>query len=315
MDQQTTTLEKRNPIFFNSLELRAGWRLLIFVALFYVLDQAFGFLQEIVMRRVGRPSDMSPTLFIVQESLALLILFLATWIMSRIEGRNMGEYGLPLKNQAVVSRFIAGYIFWGFVPLSLLLLALRALHVFYFGSLALHHAQIVYWGAVWGFMFMLVGLLEEFLFRGYVLRTLADGIGFWPAAVLLAALFAFAHSQNPGETRIGIIMTAFFAMFAAAILRYTGNLWLAAGAHAGWDWGQSYFYGVADSGAQLPGHLLNPQIQGPTWLSGGTAGPEGSILALLFLSLMAVFVVLMYRRTGKPALFITTAPNTPIRSV
>jgi hypothetical protein len=57
------------------------------------------------------------------------------------------------------------------------------------------------------------------------------------------------------------------------------------GFHALWDWTQSYFYGIPDSGHTLPGHLLRGKFFGPTWLSGGTVGPEGSLLFTLLLVL------------------------------
>ena len=187
-----------------------------------------------------------------------LVLLLLAWIMSRIEHRNVGLYGLPLHGSAI-SRFIRGYFLWGFLPLAILLSILRALHVFYFGNLSPLNSQILGWGALWFVFFLLVGLTEEYSLRGYFLYTLADGIGFWPAAIIQAVLFARAHMGNGGETRIGIIATAVFAIFAAATLWRTGNLWLAVGAHAGWDWGQSFFFGVNDSGLKAPGHLLNPR--------------------------------------------------------
>lgn len=291
-------------IFLNERELRAGWRLLIACAIFYLISSVVFLVLQPLLRRLGQ--GFSPASLIVQEALGFLIVALTTWIMSKIEHRNMGEYGLPLRASQPLSCFFRGYIFWGFLPLSLLLLTLRALHRFYFGNLILHQGQIFYWAAMWGILFCLVGFTEEYSLRGYLLYTLADGIGFWPAAVVLASLFAIAHTRNPGETRIGILMTAFFAMFAAVTLRYTGNLWLAVGAHAGWDWGQSYFYGVNDSGLQLPGHLLNPHIEGAAWLNGGSDGPEGSILCLVLMACMSLLFVQLYRRANKPVPVVTS---------
>jgi membrane protease YdiL (CAAX protease family) len=289
-------------IFFNQRELRPGWRLLIAIALFY----AIRFSIAVLLSQVPHlPRGFTPSALILGEALEFAILILVAWIMSRIEHRNMEEYGLPLRNSRAVSRVVRGFILWGFLPLSLLLLVLRALNKFYFGNLALHNGQIFYWAAVWGLLFFLVGLTEEYSLRGYLLYTLAEGIGFWPAAVVLAAMFAVLHTGNPGESRIGLLMTAFFAIFAAVILRYTGNLWMAVGAHAGWDWGQSYFYGVNDSGLQLPGHLLNPHIQGPAWLNGGSVGPEGSILTLALLAVMSVWFALLYKRSKEPVLVLT----------
>jgi hypothetical protein len=63
---------------------------------------------------------------------------------------------------------------------------------------------------------------------------------------------------------------------------------------------------VNDSGFQAPGHLLNPHTQGPDWLSGGSVGPEGSVVTLILWILLTVAVVVLYRpRT--PALVITPA--------
>ncbi len=294
---------RRNVIFFNEHGLRPGWRLLIFVSMLATVYFGYTAVIRLLQRAVQStgpapaPAQLNsyflPVGQMVGEIIVFLIVLFFTWIMSRIEHRKMRVYGLPLEKPAL-RRFITGYIFWGFLPLTVLLLVLRALHVFYFGGMALHGNQILIWGILWAFVFLTVGLFEEFFFRGYALYTLAEGIGFWPATVILAILFAMAHAPNDGETRIGLISVALFALFACAAIWRTGNLWLAIGAHAGWDWGQSYFYGVNDSGYQLPGHLLNPHIAGPVWLSGGTVGPEGSALTLLLLVLMAIAVLKIY---------------------
>ncbi|HEY6250792.1 MAG TPA: CPBP family intramembrane glutamic endopeptidase, partial [Candidatus Angelobacter sp.] len=258
-------------IFFNQRGLRPGWRILVAIALYAAITFVVG--SVFVLSGGHIPKGPVPAFLLPGEAVQFVILLFVSWIMSRIEHRDMSEYGLPLQGSPVLSRFTRGYIFWGFLPLSSLLLVLRALHKFYFGNLSLHGIQVLSWAAVWGVFFILVGLFEEYLLRGYLLYTLAEGIGFWPAAIVLAGLFGVLHTFNTGETRIGIIGAVLFAMFASVSLRYTGNLWLAVGAHAGWDWGQSYFYGVNDSGTQVPGHLLNPHIQGPAWLNGGSVGP------------------------------------------
>src|SRR5262250_1932599 len=66
------------------------------------------------------------------------------------------------------------------------------------------------------------------------------------------------------------------------------SVWLAVGFHAGWDWDQSYFYGTPNSGLVMKGHRLAEHPRGnPLW-SGGTAGPEASLLLLPLLILMAI---------------------------
>lgn len=297
-------------VFFNQGGLRAGWRLTIFLLIFLFLSFVLIFPLTSSARRLAATGIVTPGLQIVADGVTFLALLLAAWIMSRIERRPMGIYGLPLKQQPVFSRLVTGYVFWGFLALSTCLLTLHFLGAFDFGRPALHGAQIWVYGLKWFVAFLLVGLAEEYLLRGYALYTLADGIGFWPATIVLGVLFGLGHAANPGETRIGVIATVLFAVFASLTLRLTGNLWLAVGAHAGWDWGQSFFYGVSDSGITAEGHLLNPSFHGPVWLTGGSVGPEGSVVTLILWSAMMLLFYLIYRKRKQPVLAIEpgTAP-------
>jgi hypothetical protein len=135
-------------------------------------------------------------------------------------------------------------------------------------------------GAIWGLVFVFVAINEELTTRGYLLFTLTEGIGFWPAAIVLAALFAAGHLKNSGEQFIGIFAAGLIGVILAWTVRWTGSLWWAMGYHAAWDWAETYFYGVPDSGTVAPGHLFNSAARGPEWLSGGSVGPEGSIFVL-----------------------------------
>jgi hypothetical protein len=293
-------------IFYNDRGLRAGWRLLIYFGMIAALAYGAGLVAK-QLRGAPKGASVPDYVQAIFQAIGELILFLVllflAWIMSRIEHRKVGAYGLPLQRSAL-STLMQGYFLWGFLPLAFLLLVLRALHAFYFGNVTALNTAILGWGLLWFAVFLLVGLFEEYMLRGYFLYTLADGIGFWPAAIIQAILFAGIHMGNGGETKIGIVAAGFFAFFAAATLWRTGSLWLAVGAHAGWDWGQSYFFGVNDSGFQAPGHLLNPHLgQGPAWLTGGTVGPEGSIVTLVLWGLMTVLFVLLYRSRG-PALLV-----------
>ena len=291
-------------VFYNDRGLRAGWRLLIYLCvLAFLLFAVATPVMYVVQKRIPR-GVLSP-IQSVGEVLSFLLFLLAAFIMARIERRSIGEYGLPLQHTPVLRRFFTGYFFWGFLPLSVCLFVLHIFHAYDFGHLALHGVDMFVWGTEWAGIFVLVGLSEEYLLRGYALYTLSDGIGFWPAAIVLAVLFGLGHSVNPGETRVGLIATVVFTLFATITLRYTGNLWLAVGAHAGWDWGQSFFYGVSDSGLKAQGHLLEPTFSGPDWLSGGTVGPEGSVVTLILWALMTILFVMLYRRRRKPALVVT----------
>jgi membrane protease YdiL (CAAX protease family) len=303
-----------HTVFFNQRGLRAGWRLLIFTAMVCLVLFGLMYLQNLG-RQASPAAHRSQLALPIFQGIFLFAIFglvlLISWVMSRIEHRSVGAYGLPLAHSRAIQRLASGLLL-GFVMLLGTLGVLRLLGVFYFGSLGLHGPQVLIWGLLWGFGFLAVGFFEEFLFRGYALYTLADGIGFWPAAIIMGLVFGRAHMGNGGETYIGIVGTILFALLASAMLRRTGSLWLPVGVHAGWDWGQSYFFGVSDSGFQAPGHLLNPHIQGPIWLSGGTVGPEGSIATLIMLVLVMAAFLAFYRERKEPTLVVISAESSRI---
>src|ERR1700732_3497324 len=236
--------------FYGPSELRAGWRLLIFLCIVSTLVKANN-------RMVGRllPGVDTTTLFLENEVVDFLIFLFGSWIMGRIEHRTMADYGLPWR-QTFRMQFWQGAAI-GFSAITGLLVAMRLAGVFNFGTIALHGKHIWRWAAVYALVFILVALREEFRARGYALYTLTAGIGFWPAAIISAAIFGYGHRGNSGEDWIGLFNAVLFGLLACFLLRRTGNLWMPIGVHMAFDWGETYFYGVADSGNVLPGHLLN----------------------------------------------------------
>ena len=263
-------------VFYGPSELRAGWRLFIFLAIVIAVINA----RNLIVRGLLHGAD-DTALFFVREVTDFLIFLLASWIMGNIEGRTIADYGLPRRRMFRV-QFWQGALL-GFAAITGLLVAMRVVGVFYFGSIALHGADIWRWAIVYVFVFILVALREEFRARGYGLFTLSAGIGFWPAAILSAAFFGYSHHGNSGEDWVGLFNAGAFGLLACLLLRRTGNLWMPVGLHMAFDWGETYFYGVANSGHKLPGHLLNSTSTGPAWLSGGTVGPEGSLLCTLLI--------------------------------
>jgi hypothetical protein len=139
---------------------------------------------------------------------------------------------------------------------------------------------VLRYGFVWGGGFVLAGLFEEYLYRGYALMTLSRAAGFWPAAFVLAAIFAALHLLNHGESVYGAIDVAIYALFASLTLRRKGNLWFAVGIHSAWDFSLTFLYSVPGSGMDAQHVLLHSLLHGRTWLTGGSAGPEGSAVGM-----------------------------------
>jgi hypothetical protein len=148
----------------------------------------------------------------------------------------------------------------------------------------------LHYGSLWALVFLLVAMNEELTTRGYLLFALTQAVGFWPAALILSTLFAAGHLSNPGEQWIGIAGAGLIGLALAWTVRWTGSLWWAIGYHAAWDWAETYFFGVPDSGTVAQGHLLSSVSHGASWLSGGPAGPEGSLFVIPIVALLVLFV-------------------------
>src|ERR1700758_143882 len=289
-------------LFLGPDGLRPGWGFLFYGVTFFILQN---FVAAAAWSRDLGASGLWSTM--LEEFGNLVAAVIPAIVLGRIENRPWGAYGLPLRLN-VVRRFWTGML-WGFIAISLLMVTLSGLHCFAFGHIVLHGVRIVRLAGFWAVMFLLVGLFEEFLLRGYSQFTLARGIGFWPAALALSCAFGLVHLRNGGEQWPGILAAAFIGLFFCLTLKRTGNLWFAVGFHAAWDWGETFLYSVPDSGMVSPGHLLSSSLRGPQWLSGGSVGPEGSVLCFVVIALVWISFDRMY-----PGLDLRHGQNVPLPS-
>ena len=273
--------------------IRAGWSVLIFVAILAV--PAVPLRIAVIHFHLMPKGEIPPALLFANEIGMLAVILAATAIMARIEKCSVWSYGLSGSRKLV--HFLAGCL-GGFAALSLVVTVLAVRGNLVFDGFALHGFPIVSYALIWLLGFILVGMAEETMFRGYLQATLARGIGFWPAAAVLSVLFAAGHVQNNGENAFGIAQVVAAGLALCLLLRVSGSLWMSIGFHAAWDWGQSYFYGTPDSGLLMRGHLLITHAAGDPRFSGGTAGPEGSALATPMLVVAPLVLAWICQRIG-----------------
>jgi len=289
-------------VFLGPHGLRAGWRLLVFLVLTLLIGFALVGAIGPLVRRFHPPGVLTG------EGTGFLAALGASLIMGRlIEHRSLADYGLPGRG-AFGLRFWEG-ILWGFLALTALLILIRLDHGFDFGTKALAGAEIAKYAALWGAAFLAVGFFEEYFFRGYPLATLTTGVGFWPSAIVLSAVFGAVHLNNAGEDWAGALCAGLIGLFFCLTLRRTGSLWFAIGLHASWDFSESFLYSVPDSGAMVPGHLLNSSFHGPHWLTGGSVGPEGSALVFLIIGVMFLLFNYLYRDVRFPTATLHGPPE------
>ena len=271
-----------HTLFLGPDGLRPGWGFAFYVVMFYALQKIA---VDLAWARDFGFSGLWSSL--IEEFGNFLAAVIPSIVLCKIERRPWGNVGLP-RSEAFGKRFCQGLL-WGIGAITLLMFALYGAHCFSFGHFAVHGARAMRFAAFWALLFVLVGLFEEFLLRGYSQFTLARGLGFWPAGITLSAAFGLIHLRNGGEEWPGLLAAAFIGLFFCLTLRRTGTLWFAVGFHAAWDWGESFLYSVPDSGMLSPGHLLSSSLRGPDWLTGGSVGPEGSILC--FVVIAAIWIL------------------------
>jgi len=303
-DPGTSRLEGLlRKVFLNESGLRSGWSVLLYLAIWYAVLWTLTVIAANIFLPLFPRLDLrlsSPANVLIQEFLGFAACYGTAVLMGKLEQREIGSYGLPL-GEAFRKKFWQG-ILLGFFEIVLLVGLIAGFGGYSFGLPALRGSSILGWGAVWGFAFLLVGLSEEFLFRGYILYTLTRGMGFWPAAVSLSIAFGGVHLRNPGEGVVGAASVAVTGLVFAFALRRTGNLWLAVGWHASFDFGETFLFSVPDSGVLYDKHLSNAILHGANWLTGGTVGPEGSVFSFLTMGICALLIHFFF-----PAKNVSTA--------
>ena len=176
-----------------------------------------------------------------------------------------------------------------FALVTLMVLVMWSASAISFEQIAHIGTQEVFYSVFYALLMLGIAVSEESLCRGYSLVALSQCMSFWPAAVTTSALFALMHIGNPGESASGIASAMLFGLLMSYSYRRTGTLWFAYGLHGGWDYAQSFIFGVPNSGLVFSGALLRARIHGPPWLTGGSAGPEGSLfMVVTFLAMLFV---------------------------
>lgn len=142
-----------------------------------------------------------------------------------------------------------------------------------------------------------VAVTEELMFRGFAVQAIEQMLGSWITVPVTALLFGLTHLLNPGATLWTALAIGIEAggLLGAAFL-WRRNLWFVMGVHFAWNTTVALL-GISVSGHTAPG-LLNVDVTGPTLLTGGAFGIEGSLVTVVIGVLLTVPMLLLARRRG-----------------
>jgi membrane protease YdiL (CAAX protease family) len=159
---------------------------------------------------------------------------------------------------------------------------------------------------------LVAGVLEETVMRGVLFRILEESLGSWIALAVSAVIFGVLHAFNPGATAVSDIAIALEAgILLGAAYMYARRLWLVIGVHVAWNFTEGGIFATNVSGGKIQG-LLGVRFSGTDILTGGTFGPEASIVAILVCLSAGIAFIVLARRCGRllPPLWRRASPGT-----
>jgi membrane protease YdiL (CAAX protease family) len=147
---------------------------------------------------------------------------------------------------------------------------------------------------------LISGFAEELLFRGILFNYVERTSGSWIALALTSALFGAAHLANPNASWVAALAIMIEAgILLGAVYMLTRRLWAAIGLHAAWNFTQGWVFGLPVSGTGGRSGLVNGQLTGPDWLTGGAFGLEASLPAVAVATSAGVAILFVAVRQGR----------------
>lgn len=297
MTTPTTSPEPASWLYGSGGQLRAVWRIGVFVCVFFLAE---GILGAVVSPVLSLISDNTGRLISLNEWLDLMSALAATaFVLSNVDNQRWSSIGFtkPAWRASLLGRsLLLGGGAMG-VTVSVLAISGRlhfvpdTMSTFLSGD-ALNNSPTQAWLQSTLRTTLLLApaaLFEELIFRGYLWRVAEDSSSTRVALVFTSLLFGLVHLQNPGADILAIA-NVMLAGVALGLLRlHTDSVPAAWIAHLAWNWVMAALLHVPVSGLPLttPGYRAN--IDGPDWFAGGDWGPEGGAAATLVLLVIVAF--------------------------
>lgn len=148
------------------------------------------------------------------------------------------------------------------------------------------------------FGYILQGMAEEVLCRGYLMVSLSRRYHVTQAIIVSSLFFAFLHFSNSGFSLLAFINLFLFGVFASLLLLEFGNIWIAGAFHSVWNFVQGNIYGIQVSGTNKSSSVfVTYNVAGREIINGGSFGMEGGLSVTFILALGIVLLFyLLYKR-------------------
>ena len=145
---------------------------------------------------------------------------------------------------------------------------------------------------LFGLGYMIQGMAEEVLCRGYFLVSIGRRYPMWAAVMLNSLFFAALHLGNAGISPLAFVNLTLFGIFASVYFIKRGSLWGIGAFHSIWNFVQGNFYGIKVSGLTTSCTILESvSVEGRELINGGAFGLEGGLAVTLVLVAGILFLL------------------------
>ena len=149
--------------------------------------------------------------------------------------------------------------------------------------------------------YMIQGMAEEVLCRGYLFVSLTRRYHVINSAIFSAVFFAMLHGMNVGVDGFAIFNLFLYGLFAALLFADCENIWIVGAFHSVWNFVQGNLYGISVSGNKITSSIFTSTAAdgGATVINGGTFGMEGGFAVTIVLIIAIVVVGKHLESKGK----------------
>ena len=232
--------------------------------------------------------SFSGTSNLVDEAFCL---FLSIFLMTKISKLKIEQLGFIKDN--IVFSYLKGALFGTLQIFTVffIIFGLKAIDVYYVGNISILLLIKIF------IIFIFQALLEEILFRGYLMPFFSKVIGIKFTITLLSFLFTCIHLFNPNLDIIGLANVFLAGVTFSLIYYYTGNLWLVGAMHTLWNFILGFIVGSQISGIiTYSSVFFSIPVENKDLISGGVFGFEASIVTTIVELTISLFVIYLIKK-------------------
>ena len=232
--------------------------------------------------------SFSGTSNLVDEAFCL---FLSIFLMTKISKLKIEQLGFTKDN--IVFSYLKGALFGTLQIFTVffIIFGLKAIDVYYVGNISILLLIKVF------IIFIFQALLEEILFRGYLMPFFSKVIGIKFTIILLSFLFTCIHLFNPNLDIIGLANVFLAGVTFSLIYYYTGNLWLVGAMHTLWNFILGFIVGSQISGIITYNSVFfSIPVENKDLISGGVFGFEASIVTTIVELTISLFIIYLIKK-------------------